>query len=595
MSEPMMTHLTSAQIRRYATRLRCVWALCWAAGCADAPAPKDAGDGAVDTATAAEPDADSDGGFIDATTADTAGPDCPGGAYCPCTTANDCDDGLCLETPDGGRCSRFCGDGTCAPGWSCKGQKSGVDATYFCIPDGGLVCRPCTTDSECQGSGHASARCVAYGDAGGFCGVSCSADLDCASGQSCRDVASVQGGAKTKQCVVPGSKAGEFGACTCSPQAKALGLQTTCYVSNGSGPTAERCKGSRGCGAGGLGACEPLTGEAAVCQQAQCLDPTTLLPLADGTACDDGRACTVGDTCQAGVCASGQQTCPCEPGFKACGAAGGGSAKNLCLGEPLCTTSAAGADKPYACVVNLAAVTLCDGSLDDTCNKNACVPLSGACTVTAVERTEEICDLPPAKDGDPTGCRRQVLPTTAPSAAPTPCDDGLPCSPGDVCGDGQCKPTSLLACGCLNDVDCQDDGDLCNGLPYCDKSGTDDAGKPVWSCKINPATVVSCDTSKDGNCLQTACEPKSGSCKKQKKPEFAPCDDGIACTAGDVCDADGQCKSGTWTCCKSDADCAKDEDGDLCNGTLFCNLQSGKCENNPATVVSCPTVDNTAC
>ena len=285
--------------------------------------------------------------------------------------------------------------------------------------------------------------------------------------------------------------------------AKALGLQTTCYVSKGSEPTAERCKGSRNCGADGLGACEPLTGEAAVCQQAQCLDPTTLLPLADGTACDDGRACTTGDTCQAGVCASGQQTCPCEPGFKDCDAAAGGDAKNLCLGDPFCAETKAEADKPFACVPHHAKTKVCDGSFDDTCNKNACVPLSGACTVTAVERTEEICDLPPAKEGDPAGCRRQVLPQTAPSAAPTACDDGLPCSPGDVCIDGQCKPTSLLDCGCQNDVDCSDDGDLCNGLPYCDKSGTDDAGKPVWNCKVNPATVVSCDTSKDGSCLHT--------------------------------------------------------------------------------------------
>ncbi|MCB9740856.1 MAG: DUF1566 domain-containing protein, partial [Deltaproteobacteria bacterium] len=111
----------------------------------------------------------------------------------------------------------------------------------------------------------------------------------------------------------------------------------------------------------------------------------------------------------------------------------------------------------------------------------------------------------------------------------------------------------------------------------------------------NPATIKTCDTSSDGACSITSCQPQTGSCSKAGKPAGTACDDGVACTTGDICDGKGGCTPGTWTCCKSDADCAGQEDGDFCNGTLFCNLQSGACELNPKTVVSCPTVDDTAC
>ena len=47
--------------------------------------------------------------------------------------------------------------------------------------------------------------------------------------------------------------------------------------------------------------------------------------------------------------------------------------------------------------------------------------------------------------------------------------------------------------------------------------------------------------------------------------------------------------------CVKNADCAKFEDGDLCNGTLYCNKANGKCELNPATVVTCTGVYDTQC
>ncbi|MCB9739753.1 MAG: DUF1566 domain-containing protein [Deltaproteobacteria bacterium] len=509
----------------------------------------------------------------------------PGGIDWPCTTPNDCDEPLCLATPEGKRCSTYCGDAACPDGWSCAGQLKGGDATTFCVPTHGLVCRPCNDDATCQASGVSGSRCVPYGDDGGFCGAPCSKHTDCPTGLACRSVVSVTG-ASSKQCVVPGKTTNTFGVCPCSTAATATGAATSCTIVTGTGPTEKRCKGNRSCGTDGLSECVLVTGDAASCVQTQCLDPITLQPLADGALCDDGRACTKGDACKAGICVSGTSICPCEPGFADCPA--DTDATNLCRGALYCAATP-DAETAYSCLPNPGKTKVCDASLDTPCSKNACVPLAGTCTPTATERTVTICDLPPPAEGKEPGCRVEVLPADAPSAAAASCDDGLPCTTGDACQGGSCSPASTNGCGCQGDADCPDDGDLCNGVPFCDKSGS------TWSCKLNPATVVTCDTSTDDACTKTSCQPQDGSCKKAGKPAGTACDDGVACTTGDICDGKGGCTPGTWTCCKSDVDCAKEEDGDLCNGTLFCNLQNGACELNPATVVKCPTVDDTAC
>ena len=491
---------------------------------------------------------------------------------------------LCLETPAGPRCSAWCGDGACPTGWRCDGVKSGRDATYFCVPDFGLLCRPCATDLDCQGAGHAGARCLDYGDAGAFCGLVCSDPADCPDGYGCKTAAALAGGAPSQQCVRLGADGPGLGVCACSAHASKEQLGTICWVVEGAGLAARRCKGGRICDAEGLGACQALSGAAAVCFDVQCLDAAGQ-PKADGAACDDGRACSKGDACKAGVCTSGAQQCPCEPGILDCPDAG---ATNLCKGPLACTPSPAGSALPYACAVNSALAVACDASFDGACSKNACVPLSGTCTPTMVERTVEICDLPPGPDGAP-GCRREVIATDLPDGPASPCDDGLACSAGDTCAKGQCQQGDLKACKCMQNADCQDDDDKCNGTPYCDKSGA------TWSCQTNPATVVTCDGSDDAGCVQTACVPATGQCKKGMVPANKPCNDGVACTVGDVCDGQGGCLPGTWTCCKTDADCQKEEDGNACNGTLFCNKAVGACQLNPATVVSCPSVDDTLC
>ncbi len=50
--------------------------------------------------------------------------------------------------------------------------------------------------------------------------------------------------------------------------------------------------------------------------------------------------------------------------------------------------------------------------------------------------------------------------------------------------------------------------------------------------------------------------------------------DGDGCTGGETCEG-GECTGGVDICgsetCAVDEDCVPGEDGDLCNGMLFCN------------------------
>ena len=170
------------------------------------------------------------------------------------------------------------------------------------------------------------------------------------------------------------------------------------------------------------------------------------------------------------------------------------------------------------------------------------------------------------------------------------CDDGDPCTLGDRCKDHVCEAGGVSLCECKTDGDCagKDDGDACNGTLFCEK------GTLPWECKVNLGTVVTCDDTELG-CTQAVCKPKTGLCAYDPVPDGALCDDDNPCTVPGACKA-GKCALGPNTCtCASDADCAPKEDGDLCNGTLFCKLADGTCEVNPATVNDCPTVDDTAC
>ena len=120
----------------------------------------------------------------------------------------------------------------------------------------------------------------------------------------------------------------------------------------------------------------------------------------------------------------------------------------------------------------------------------------------------------------------------------TPCEDGDQCTLGDVCLAGVCQAGAPMAC---------DSGSQCSNV---------------------------------------TCDPQEGCVEAFASGE---CDDGNPCTVGDQCE-EGGCTSGANECtCETDEDCEQYEDGNLCNGTLYCD-SSGPllaCEVASETIPDC--------
>ncbi len=266
-------------------------------------------------------------------------------------------------------------------------------------------------------------------------------------------------------------------------------------------------------------------------------------PAAKGTPCDDGRDCSLQDACQYGVCAGDASACPCTKD-QDCPDDG-----DRCNGLSYCDQSTG------KCATNPATVVVCATGKDTACAKAACDPPTGLCAL-------------------------------APVVGKAVCDDGDDCTTGDVCAKGVCV-AGTFTCDCQDDADCVDDGDLCNGTPFCNKA--------LNKCVHNPATAVVCPSVGDTACRATLCQPTKGVCAKVPVSEGKACDDGNPCTADETCKG-GSCSSANSLCeCAQDSDCAGKEDGDLCNGTLYCDQVVKQCKVSPATVVTCPSVDNTPC
>ena len=521
-------------------------ALC---ACSDPP-----GKAAGPTATAADADATAAAGDLtqlELGTSDTAVTTgaCPGSPGCSCAGAEECSTGVCADsaqTATGKACAYPFGSG-CAAGFVAFTATIGEGASV-CVPAAPKLCNPCEKDDDCKALGSSGALCIDRGAAGRFCGVACPGGT-CISGYVCADATGASG-AKAKQCQPSEQRVPPF-SCACSVAATGLKLSTPCQVVNAVGA----CAGQRACGASGLGAC---TGKVAALEVCDGADNDCNGQTAEGALCDDGSACTVGDGCVGGKCAAGvaaacndKNDCTddsCDPKTGKCvyvAVAGTGSCDDgdPCTESDSCTAGKCAAGSPK----------LCDG---------------GPCTIGQCDKTSGKCAFANKADG-------------------TGCDDGDPCTAGETCGKGLCQGGTSL-CQCKADGDCPDDGKVCNGVPYCDKSTA------AWACKLNPGSVKVCTPSGEG-CKVAQCSEPAGTCGLVNLPDGATCDDGKAWTVGDSCQK-GLCTPSLDTkLCKTTADCAGYEDGDLCNGTLFCNKAIGVCQVNPKTVVYCPTVDDTVC
>ena len=150
----------------------------------------------------------------------------------------------------------------------------------------------------------------------------------------------------------------------------------------------------------------------------------------------------------------------------------------------------------------------------------------------------------------------------------TTCDDSNDCTEDTCLGEEGCQNVAL------DQGECKDNNP-CTVADHCEAG--DCVGDPVLCDDKNPCTEDLC--TEQGGC--------------EHPFVFGPCDDGDPCTVGDQC-GDGACEGTPLACdCSENAECAALEDGDLCNGTLVCDIEAlpMKCIIDIATVVSCPEPD----
>ena len=516
---------------------------------------------------------------------------CPGSPGCACNANEACSTGACVDdgqSVTAKSCAFPFGAG-CAAGYVQFTAQVGEGVTV-CVPAAPKLCNPCETDQACATTGGSGALCVDHGAAGRFCGVACPS-VGCPAGYACAD-ATGSSGAKAKQCQ-PSEQRPPLFSCPCSPAAVAQSLATPCQQTSAAGS----CGGLRTCWSSGLSAC---TGKAAATETCNGQDDDCNGQTDEGPLCDDGNACSVADQCQAALCKPGlpkacsdQNDCTvdaCDPTTGNCAYAPTDGSLcndgNPCTAGEKCAQGVCGGGKPTACPC--AADTDCAAQEDgNACNGTLyCDAKTNLCTlnpatVVVCPATLQVCQ--PQVCMPTTGvCAPQNLPDSS------TCSDGLPWTIGDNCQAGLCVP-GLQTKLCKTTADCVDDGDLCNGVPFCNKA--------TGVCQLNPTTVVYCPTADDTACRKNLCGPKTGLCTLPAMNELKPCDDGNLCTAGEACQ---QSKCGATglanICqCQSDAECAPYEDGDLCNGTLYCNLAKTKCEVNPKTPVVCETAGAGPC
>lgn len=241
-----------------------------------------------------------------------------------------------------------------------------------------------------------------------------------------------------------------------------------------------------------------------------------------GGACDDGLFCTINDQYDANCnCVGVAQTCDdgnpntsdsCDETNDLCDHTCNVGA--TCDDGDLCTDNDQ-VDPSCNCVGT--PVNCDDGdpnTIDDCDPVNGCIH---TCSVGA-----------PCDDGDPCTFNDQVDATCSCLGIPYICDDGNYLTDDACDGSGGCTYTCNIGDAC-------DDGIACT---------TNDQIDANCNCTGTPSDVI-CDDG-DPNTIDS-CDPVAG-CLHTCSPG-TPCDDGDACTTGDILDAQCNCIPGTPTVC----------------------------------------------
>ena len=491
-----------------------------------------------------------------------------------CDPKGDGGKGACIHNKLQGPCdadgSACTPDDTCVNGVCTPGKAKNCDDGNACTKDACLPATGCTQTND-DGTGcNADDNPCTVGDVCKAGACSAGKPKACATSDACLAAKCDPLSGKCKFKPAPeGSTCDDGSKCTTGDGCKKGDCQGTLVDCNDNNPcTTDSCNATKGCvkvqnklPCDDKNAC--TTGE--VCKAGACATGAAIK-------CDDGNACTA-DSCDptSGKCKTKNLTSLCDDGNKC-------TVKDTC-GDGFCTGKAAVCDDGNACTsdgcntktgcTNKANNLPCDDNNKctdkDGCKGGSCVGLAKQVTTDCNDNnvcTTDSCD-PKA------GCVHK--------ANLAPCDDGNPCTKGDVCKSTKCN-AGVNVCQCVQDADCKmsEDGNLCNGTLYCDKS------KAPYSCLINPKTIVTCTKANDTACLVNQCAMKTGTCGMTIINEGKPCNaDGSVCTNNDACKA-GKCAAGPAVDCNDKNPCTSDSCDPKAGckyaaNTAPCNADDNKC------------------
>ncbi len=436
-----------------------------------------------------------------------------------CTKDDACDSGTCkgaaVKADDGNPCTdddcdkktgvinvantKACDDGkVCTVGDKCAETKCVAGVAKICDEIDGNAC----TEPQCLEGAGGCTEVKVKDDA------PCTDSDACTVGDKCGNGACLPGAATA--CNGDGNVCKDWG---CD---KAIGCTFKSALKGKPCDDKNACTKDDVCD---TGAC--ISGASINCQDGEACTDDSCDPAvgckhaANSQPCDDKNECTTGDACKSGKCAAGAVTAcddknpcttdQCDKATGKCGyqAVGDGTPcedNSLCTNDTVCNVG--------QCAGGTKVVCKADGN---PCTSDECLDATG-------------CKYP-AQDGPCDADKSVCTPKDACSAGKCVADTIKSCDDGKVCTTEVCDP--LKDCVYTNNTAKCDDGLLCTEGDTC-KDG---------ECKVN--TPKNCA---DGNsCTDDKCDQAKG-CLNPVALDGSACDDGSACSTGDTC-KDGACKS----------------------------------------------------
>jgi hypothetical protein len=542
----------------------------------------------------------------------------------PCTT-DSCDPASgCVHTPNNDPCNDndacttndTCSGGSCVGGAAPNCNDANVCTTDNCNPASGCThtnnSLPCSDDNVCTTNDTcAGGACVPGGP------------LDCNDGDACTDDAcdAITGCTHTNNT----NACNDGNACTSNDHCTndvCAGTPIDC--NDGNGCTDDGCDPATGCThtsnndpcddgsacttgdacAGGacVGGPPPNCNDGNVCTTDACDPASGCTHTNNSLSCSDGNECTTNDQCAGGVCVGGPAP-DCDDGdactADSCVAPDGcqhdpavGNCCNTdanCTDTDLCTTN-------NRCVNNQCITDPVDCNDNNGCTDDGCDPATGCthvnnndpCDDGSACTTGDACAGGICVGGPGPDCNDNNVCTTDDCDAAAgcthtnnalPCNDGDACTTNDACAGGACAGGPPPDCD--DAVLCTTDGcDSASGCTHtnnavpCDDGNACTAGD-VCSGGTCAGTPIGCD---DGNgCTDDGCNPASG-CTHVDNTD--PCDDGNVCTTNDLC-SNGACAGSAINC--SDGNVCTTDECDPATGCTHTNNDAPCTDGNPCT------------